>query len=78
MKNIIERHEILTGNIGTRLEEDISYKTCQVLLPLVLGFFFLGSLLEILFYLLFNYKVLDKDGCTGINYLYFRYTLGRK
>ena len=57
VKNIIERHEILTRSIGTRPEEDISYKTCQVLPPLVFVFFFFGSVLEVFFYLLFNYKV---------------------
>jgi len=57
VKNIIERHEILTKSIGTRPEEDISYKTCQVLPPLVFVFFFFGSVLEVFFYLLFNYKV---------------------
>ena len=59
MKNVIERHEILTRSIGTRPEEDNSYEICLILLPSVLGFFLIGSFLEAVFYLLFNYKVLN-------------------
>ena len=67
---VIIRHGILTGSIGTRPKEDISYRACQVLLPLVLVLFFFGSILEILFYLLFNYKVsINMYGCSCAAFL---------
>jgi len=55
--NIKERHDILTWTIGTRPEEDISYLRAQVMLPAVMVFFVVGSLVEAATYWLFNYKV---------------------
>ena len=58
MTKINERHEILGRTIGTRPEEDHSYEQAQVLIPVVIFCFVLGSVLEIVSYIVFNYKVL--------------------
>ena len=58
MESINERHKLLSRTIGTRPEEDISYSTVAVMLPIVLVFFIVGSSMEVAAYLLFNYKVL--------------------
>lgn len=59
VKKINQRHEILSNTIGTRPEEDHSYERAQVLTPAVIGFFVLGSVLEVASYWVFNYKVLN-------------------
>ena len=58
MERINERHKLLRRTIGTRPEEDVSYSTVAVMLPIVLVFFIVGSSLEVAAYLFFNYKVL--------------------
>ena len=58
MTKINERHDLLSRTIGTRPEEDYSYEQAQVLIPVVIFCFVLGSVLEIVSYIVFNYKVL--------------------
>ena len=58
MTKINQRHGILSRTIGTRPEENHSYEQAQVLIPVVIFCFALGSLLEIVSYMVFNYKVL--------------------
>ena len=59
VKNIRERHYILTLTIGTRPEEDQSYLRAQVMLLVVGVLFLLGSFVEATAYWLFNFKVLE-------------------
>ena len=57
VSNITERHDILSKTIGTTLEENRSYENAQVLLGTSLAFFFLGSILEAIAFLIFTFKV---------------------
>ena len=59
VKNIQERHAILAMSIGTRAEEDHSYSRAQVMLPVVVVLFLLGSFIEAAAYCILNYKVLE-------------------
>merc|ERR1719320_1268503 len=55
--NINKRHTILSQTIGTRPEENHSYEQAQLLHPATICFFLLGTVLEIVFYLVFNFKL---------------------
>ena len=55
--SINQRHTILSQSIGTRPEENHSYEQAQLLLPATISFFLLGTVLEIVFYVVFNFKV---------------------
>ena len=78
VKNIRERHDILTLSIGTRPEEDHSYSRAQVMLPVVVVLFLLGSFVDAAAYWLFNYKVLKIAFLSAkVVYPYPRYTHGR-
>ena len=45
--------------IRTRPEEDVSYTRAQLILPIVVVYFLIGSIVEAAMYWLFNYKVIN-------------------
>jgi len=55
--NINQRHTILSQSIGTRPEENHSYEQAQFLIQATISFFLLGTVLEIVSYLVFNFKL---------------------
>ena len=55
--NIWERHQVLSQTIGTTQEEDVCYDNVNNLIVIVTTLFPLLSLLELLVYFFYNFKV---------------------
>ena len=55
--NIIGRHDLLRRTIGTRAEEDESYRNLLILLPCWIVFVITFSILEMVLYFLYSLKV---------------------
>ena len=56
--NIIERHQFLKKTIGSRAEEDYSYMSVIILMVIFPVVVVVCSVLEMIFYFLYNMKVL--------------------
>ena len=54
---INERHNFLHRLLGTKPEEDLSYKNANEIILIISSFLILFSFLEVVFYYLYNTKV---------------------
>ena len=63
--NIIQRHNLLSRTIGTREEENESYFHLLILLPVLIVSVITFSILEMVFYFLYSFKV--KSGVNNLS-----------